>query len=338
VATQTARLIFEKAPTNVIEMMPEKLAITNGESTAGILIGSALQRLRELPADTFHVIVTSPPYYWARDYGVDGQLGHEDSVDEYVEKLAAICDELKRVLHPEGVFFLNIGDTYYSGNGQPHGSDPRSPSRDFMRKKLRAVDRSGWSIPKKSLIGVPWKVAFELQKRKWTLRSDIIWNRGNAFVEPTALDRPYRQHEHIFLFSKTRFYSFDRTQLAEEDVWTIPIERNKATDHSAPFPSALVSRCIETGSPKGGFVLDPFVGSGTTLDVALNTGRHAIGIELNPVYIAEFVHRIERRRCQRMAWETFIQKFANEPGSWKTWKGNRSNYRKPKSNRKRELM
>ena len=142
-------------------------------------------------------------------------------------------------MHPEGVFYLNIGDTYYSGNGQPHGHDPRSPSRDFMRKKMRAVDRSGWDIPKKSLIGVPWHLAFEMQKRGWTLRSDIIWNRINAFAEPTARDRPFRQHEHIFLFAKTRFYSYDRSQLPEQDVWNIPIERNTIIEHNAAFPSEL---------------------------------------------------------------------------------------------------
>ena len=96
--------------------------------------------MEELPDDTFHVAVTSPPYFWARDYGVDGQIGHEETVDEFVTALCDVFDEVERVLHPEGTFFLNIGDTYYSGNGQPHGQDPRSPSRNFIRKKLRAVE------------------------------------------------------------------------------------------------------------------------------------------------------------------------------------------------------
>ncbi len=116
-----------------------------GNSFGALLYGDAHTVLKRLPDDCFNVAVTSPPYYWARDYGYLEQLGHEESVDEFVNNLANVFDEVKRVLHPEGVFFLNIGDTYYSGNGQPHGSDPRCSSRQFMRKKLRAVDRMGHS-------------------------------------------------------------------------------------------------------------------------------------------------------------------------------------------------
>ena len=176
--------------------------VSGGASFAALLRGDAAATLQALPSDTFNVVITSPPYYWVRDYQVDSQIGHEDSVEEYVSRLVAVFDQVRRVLHPEGVFYLNIADTYYSGNGQPHGRDPRSPSRNFMRKKLRAVDRSGWSIPKKSLIGIPWKVAFALQEKGWTLRSDIIWNCCNAFTEPTAVDRPHRQYEHVFFFQK----------------------------------------------------------------------------------------------------------------------------------------
>ncbi len=243
-----------------------------GKVFGALLEGNSRNVIRTLPSDCFNVAVTSPPYYWARDYGYEKQLGHEDTVDAFVNSLADVFDEVKRVLHPEGVFFLNIGDTYYSGNGQPHGHDPRCSSRSFMRKKLRPVDCSGWDIPKKSMIGVPWKVAFEMQRRGWTLRSDIIWNRGNAFSEPTARDRPHRQYEHIFMFTKSRFYSFDRQVLPEEDVWNIPIERSVRIEHNAPFPSELVKRCIECASPAGGKVLDPFVGSGTVLDVARTLG------------------------------------------------------------------
>jgi site-specific DNA-methyltransferase (adenine-specific) len=315
-----------------------KNALSNGKSIIGIINDDALEGLKSLPSDTFNVAVTSPPYYWARDYGIDGQIGHEDSVDEFVDNLVQVFNEVRRVLHPEGVFYLNIGDTYYSGNGQPHGSDPRSPSRNFMRKKMRAVDRSGWDIPKKSLIGVPWKVAFAMQKEGWTLRSDIIWNRCNAFTEPTALDRPYRQYEHVFLFSKSRFYSFDRSQLIEEDVWNIPIERMKRIDHSAPFPSALVKRCILTGSPEGGSVLDPFLGSGTTLDVALELGRNAVGIELNSQYTYEFICHLKQRACGEVEWKDLEEKLSVIPKSWDIWAGNKSNFRKSKSRKNKSLI
>lgn len=148
--------------------------------------GDSARMIRMLPSDVFNVAVSSSPYFWVRDYGFDGQLGHEDSVEDYIGALMDVFDEVKRTLHPEGVFFLNIGDTYYSGNGQPRGSDPKCASRNFLRHKVRPVDVGGWDIPKKSMIGIPWKVTFAMQERGWTLRSCIIWNRCNAFVEPTT--------------------------------------------------------------------------------------------------------------------------------------------------------
>lgn len=306
---------------------PQALSL-NG-SQLGLIWGDALECLKRLPSDTFNTVVTSPPYYWARDYDVDGQIGHEDSVEDFIERLCCVFDEVMRVLHPEGVLYLNIGDTYYSGNGQPKGSDDRSPSRNFMRKKMRAVDRSGWDIPKKSLIGIPWQLALAMQKRGWTIRSSIVWNRVNAFVEPTALDRPYRQHENIFLFSKSRFYSYDRSQLnGDEDVWTIPIDRVKRIGHSAAFPSELVKRCILTGSPRGGYVLDPFSGSGTTLDVAAQLGRHAVGIELNKSYHDQVVQHLLKRGAQIEDYVKLEELMRQEPEGWQDWSGNKSNFKK----------
>lgn len=308
----------------------DETVLFNGSCFTAAIAGEAATILKLLPSDTFHVVVTSPPYFWARDYQVDSQIGHEDSAEEYVSRLLSVLDEVHRVLHPEGVFYLNIADTYYSGNGQPHGHDPRSPSRNFMRKKLRAVDRSGWDIPKKSLIGIPWKVAFALQERGWTLRNDIIWNRCNAFAEPTAVDRPHRQYEHIFLLSKSRFYSYDRSALGdEEDVWNIPIERGNDINHNAPFPAELARRCILTGSPPGGFVLDPFVGSGTTLRAALASGRNSIGIDLNPGYVKSVVRMLEFEVFRKVAWDHVTHTLAREPEAWRSWRGNRRNYRKP---------
>lgn len=120
--------------------------MTGSQHVAGLIQGDSAASLRQLPSDIFNVAVTSPPYYWVRDYGYEGQLGHEESVEAYIEKLMGVFDEVKRTLHPEGMFFLNIGDTYYSGNGQPHGSDPKCSSRNFLRIKVRPVDVSGVSI------------------------------------------------------------------------------------------------------------------------------------------------------------------------------------------------
>lgn len=328
-ASLSDRMKIQKNTTSDSGYASNRIALSNGITGAGIINDDALRALKLLPSDVFNVVVTSPPYYWARDYGYDGQIGHEDTVEKYVLSLSNIFDEVKRVLHPDGVFYLNIGDTYYSGNGQPHGSDPRSPSRNFMRKKLRAVDRSGWDIPKKSLIGIPWKVAFEMQKRGWTLRSDIIWNRINAFVEPTARDRPFRQYEHVFLFTKSRFYSYDRLSLTEEDVWAIPIERGRKVEHNASFPKELVKRCILSASPIGGFILDPFLGSGTTAEVALELKRHAVGVELSPKYFEQVVQYLLKKGCHVSEWQSLNDMLGVMPKEWKKWRGNKLNFRKP---------
>jgi len=296
---------------------------------AGLMHGDSASMLKTLPSDVFNVAVTSPPYFWVRDYGFDGQLGHEESVEAYIDALMGVFDEVKRTLHPEGVFFLNIGDTYYSGNGQPHGSDPKCSSRNFLRQKVRPVDVSGWDIPKKSMIGVPWKVAFEMQQRGWTLRSSIIWNRCNAFVEPTARDRPYRQYEFVFMFSKTRFYSFDRSKLVEEDVWNIPIERNRRAKHNAAFPSELVRRCIEVGSPPNGHVLDPFVGSGTTALTAVANHRNVVGIDMSDDYIDYGQSAIEGESYESTTWDDLTNRLQKPSALWDEWAGNRQNFRKP---------
>lgn len=301
----------------------------DGGNFAGMLFGDSATMLKRLPDDVFNVAVTSPPYFWQRDYGYDGQLGHEESVEAYIAGLMDVFDEVRRTLHPEGVFFLNIGDTYYSGNGQPHGSDPRSPSRNFLRSKFRPVDQSGWDIPKKSLIGIPWKVAFAMQERGWTLRSSIIWNRGNAFPEPSARDRPHRQYENVFMFSKSRFYSFDRSKLVDEDVWDIPIERNRKSKHNAYFPRALVERCIEVASPPGGLVLDPFVGSGTTIFVALAAGRNAVGVDMSEEYFSYIRRTFASQGLKPELWEQIEPKLSVPSPQWDVWEGNRRNYRKP---------
>lgn len=242
--------------------------------------------LTHLPAQSVHCVVTSPPYFWQRDYGVDGQIGLESSIAGYVENMREAFRGLWHVLRDDGTVFLNIGDTYYSAKGLPRGDDAKHRARRFG---LRAVDTSGLGLPRKSLIGIPWRVALALQIDGWTLRSSIIWVRNSSIPEPTAKDRPWRKYEFVFLLSKTPRYYFNREELGEEeDVWIIEPDRNSLArgTHFAPFPRELAARCIATGCPEGGVVLDPFVGGGTAMSVALEMGRSAIGIELNPDFCA----------------------------------------------------
>jgi DNA modification methylase len=264
--------------------------------------GDALKILQKLPSHSVNCVVTSPPYYSQRDYGVEGQYGMEPTIDEFVQNLRSTFAEVRRVLMPDGVVFLNLGDTYYSAKGRPHGKDLKHRSRRLPG--LRAVDGPGLGLPRKSLIGIPWRVALALQDDGWTLRSDIIWARNSFMPEPTAKDRPWRTHEHVFLFSQQPRYYFDRSLLeeGEEDVWYIEPDRNAASRgvHYAPFPSELVSRCIRLGCPEGGVVLDPFVGGGTTIYESLNMGRGAIGIELSQEFCALIRQQMAERRKLRL--------------------------------------
>ncbi len=263
------------------------MAARGGEARAHavrILVGDCRERLRELPDASVHCCVTSPPYFGLRDYGVDGQMGLEPTPDEFVAGMVEVFREVRRVLRDDGTLWLNIGDTFYSGNGQPKGSDPKSPSRNFSRTFYRWQDRPGMGLPKKSLVGVPWKLAFALQADGWTLRSEIIWHRPAAFSAAGVRDRPFTAHETVFLLSKSRRYWFREEDCRHGTVWTIPHEQS-LRGHSAAFPPALAERCILAGSPFGGTVLDPFFGAGTTGVAALRHGRGFIGCELNPEYV-----------------------------------------------------
>lgn len=258
-----------------------------------VYCGDAKQVIESvLQNESVDCVVTSPPYYSQRDYGVEGQIGLESSIDEYVSRLASVFQEIKSKLKKDGIVFINIGDTYYSAKGLPKGGDRKHRARRFG---LRPVDGPGLGLPRKSLIGIPWRVALALQKDGWTLRSSVIWVRSEAMPEPTAHDRPWRTHENVFIFSKSPKYHFDRDALdGVEDVWEISARpRREDRAHVAPFPDALVEKCISLGCRNGGLVLDPFLGSGTTARVAVAMGRHAIGVDLNADYCQHAVKRIE---------------------------------------------
>ena len=253
-----------------------------------LLCGDAQKAMKSIASESVHCIVTSPPYYCLRDYKIEGQIGLEETVNEYVASLCKVFEEAYRVLKKDGLFFLNLGDTYYSGKGESQGADPKSNKRRFG---LRPVDKSGGlgiDIQRKSIIGIPWRVAIELMAQKWILRTPIIWHRKKALPE-SVQDRPRRSYEYVFMFAKDRKYYFNRQPLIEkefdEDVWTI-LARPRANGgiDTAPYPDELVERCLSIGCPTDGTVLDPFAGSGTTMRVALQTGRNAVGIEISPIF------------------------------------------------------
>lgn len=262
--------------------------------------GDSSAVLKEIASESINCIVTSPPYYSLRDYRTDGQIGLEETTQEYVDALCTVFDELYRVLKKDGLFFLNIGDTYYSGKGKSHGIDPKSNKRRFG---LRPVDKSGGlgiNIQRKSIIGIPWRVALKMMSRKWILRAPIIWHRDKALPEAVK-DRPRRSYEYIFMFAKDRKYFFNRAEIEkqefDEDVWTIPARpKSNGGIQTAPYPDELVERCLDIGCMSGDTVLDPFVGSGTTMRVALQSGRDAIGIDLNPDFCNYIINELKENK------------------------------------------
>ena len=307
----------------------------NGLKTDTIINRDALYALRELPSESVHCAVTSPPYYALRDYGLDAQIGREDMPEQYIEKLTDVFRELRRVLRPDGTLWLNIADTY-CGTGSKGGcTDPKYPQG--RNGQSVSVARKAAGCKQKDLIGIPWLLAFSLRSDGWYLRSDIIWQKENPMPE-SCKDRPTRCYEHIFLLTKEKKYYYDAAAIAEpispktaaryrmgrsanskyaaevpgqgkvqglnkarrggyyddalmpttrnrRDVWTINTVPYKG-GHFAAFPPKLAETCILAGCPKGGVVLDPFFGSGTTGLAAKSLARHYIGIEINAEYCA----------------------------------------------------
>lgn len=250
----------------------------------------ALSGLKSLPNESIDMIITSPPYWNQRDYGHRNQIGMEDSLQDYIDNLIYIFHIAKRVLKKEGTCWINLGDTY---------------SRN------------------KSLSLIPERFAIEMTK-DWILRNTIIWYKPNAMPH-SVKDRFTVDFEKLFFFVKNKQYYFNqqleplkvnsdiqyRQALRKKNakrynlkepyktnypkkfnpngrntraVWSIPL-RPFIHAHFAVYPKELLYTPIKSGCPKGGIVLDPFMGSGTTAAAARELGRNFLGFEINPEYI-----------------------------------------------------
>ena len=298
-----------------------------------IINRDCLLALRDLPDESVNCCVTSPPYYALRDYGMDAQIGREDSPEEYIHRLVLVFREVRRVLTNDGTLWLNIADTY-CGTGNKGGYlDPKNPKG--RNGQSVSLARRASECKQKDMIGIPWLLAFALRADGWYLRSDIIWCKANPMPE-SCKDRPSRCYEHVFLLTKSKKYYYDALAIAEpiaegtaarykggrsasskyaeeipgqgkvqklnaaraagtitdadispvrnaRDVWHINTVPYKG-GHFAAYPPKLAERCILAGCPRGGIVLDPFFGSGTTGLAAVKNDRRYIGIELNSEY------------------------------------------------------
>lgn len=273
--------------------------------------------------------VTSPPYYGLRDYGHEGQIGLEETPEEYIKAMVEVFRCVWDVLEDDGTLWLNIGDSYYNyrpGKGQRQGKQSLS-SQKFSEVEIchkRGLKLDG--LKEKDLIGIPWMLAFALRADGWYLRQDIIWHKPNPMPE-SVQDRCTKSHEYIFLLSKSakyfydyeaiqeqattvenrpsgvvrdRVYDYDSKQKAmgrarggeetpepttrnKRSVWTVTTKPFTGA-HFATFPPDLIEPCVMAGSRVGDIVLDPFMGSGTTAQVAQNLGRKYLGCELNLDY------------------------------------------------------
>lgn len=290
--------------------------------------GDCLEVLKSFPDESVDCVVTSPPYYGLRDYGVKGQIGLETTFQEYINKLCDIFDEVKRVLKPKGTCWVNMGDTY---NGNKTGytdtnKNGKIPSENLIKKK------SSKELKEKTLCSIPARFSIEMCDRGWILRNEIIWYEPNVMPQ-SVKDRFTVDFEKIFFFVKNKKYWFEtqyephesqphkyngskyksigKTSRAESDgsefynpqgrnkrsVWKISTRPYKES-HFATFPEALIETPIKAGCPENGIVLDPFMGAGTTGVVALKLNRSYIGIELNPEYIELAEKRIEPYKQQ----------------------------------------
>lgn len=191
-----------------------------------ILNANALQL--PLADNSVQCVVTSPPYYGLRDYGIDGQIGLEPSPEQYTANLVAVFREVRRVLREDGTCWVNLGDSY-AGSNQTGGTNSKEIGKredrmfDVVKSKRNASRWGGGNLPAtdglkpKDLIGIPWRVAFALQADGWWLRSDIIWHKSNPMPE-SVTDRPTKAHEYLFLLTKSARYYFDQDAVREESL------------------------------------------------------------------------------------------------------------------------
>jgi DNA modification methylase len=284
-----------------------------------VINDDARDALSLIPDRSIQCCITSPPYWGLRDYGHVKQIGSEETLDLYIERLITIFREVRRVLADDGVLWLNLGDSY-AARSMSIGDSVRLKSKD--------------------LIGLPFRIAFALQDDGWYLRQDIVWAKPNAMPE-SVRDRCTKSHEFIFMLTKQSRYFFDQDSIKERsvsfkersdvrseiqnikgnmsergvtrtteglnmksqaqktkpfrnrrDVWFVATESFKGT-HFAVMPRAIVLPCLLASSRLGDTVLDPFAGASTVGVVALSQNRNFIGIELNSDYVKLSTDRLQ---------------------------------------------
>lgn len=222
-----------------------------------ILLGDCIEKLATLEAESIDCVVTSPPYWGLRDYGVDGQLGLEKTPELYIAHMRMVFEQVRRVLKPQGTLWLNLGDSYAAGGSggasvksRLHGGRGVGPNEKVSLMQGRSLPRKvPPGLKRKDLVGIPWRVAFALQSDGWYLRQDIVWHKPNPMPE-SVRDRCTKAHEYIFLFAKSKKYFFDIEAIKEPSVG-ISSERKRPSaakgsfkTKGEPIPGRLPFRAV----------------------------------------------------------------------------------------------
>jgi site-specific DNA-methyltransferase (cytosine-N4-specific) len=244
-------------------------------------------------------VVTSPPFYGQRDYGVAGQIGLEDHPEQYIHQLVTCFEAVKPVIAENGSLWVNLGDTYWSGKGEHKSGEAKQSARRFG---LRPQDRTGDGqlCKPKQLLLIPHRFAIAMQGKDWIVRNDNVWVKPNPIPDQVR-DRCSMSHEYMFHLVKSRWYFFNKpavarraasgTMLPPQDTWQVPPVR-VPDQHKARFPEEIVRIPILSSTPPNGVVLDPFGGSGTSLMFARKHGFRAIAVDLKREFCQAMVDRL----------------------------------------------
>lgn len=280
-------------PQEVFEARHLQKAAVYADSKTLLFHGEVRDVLRQLADAGVEVdcIVTSPPFYGQRDYGVDGQIGLEPDPRDFITALVETFALCSPILRDTGSLWVNLGDTYWSGKGAHKSNEVKQSARRFGVRPQDYPGDGKWTRPKQLLL-IPHRFAIAMQDAGWLVRNDNVWVKPNPIPDQVR-DRCSMSHEYVFHFTKERWYYFDRSPVGREmpsgrvlpplDTWVVPPSKGNGP-HRASFSEELVRLPILSTTPPDGIVLDPFNGSGTSTLFARKSGFRGIGIDLNLNY------------------------------------------------------
>ena len=289
---KTEALAVEETPDSLFSSPQIRNQAFFADSSTILLKGDAGEAAKILAASGIKAdcIVTSPPFYGQRDYQEKGQLGLEDDPQDYIDRLVEIFNAFLPIMKLTSSIWVNLGDTYWSGRGQHRSGEKKQDARRFGLRPQDKRRKGPWTRPKQLLL-IPHRFAIAMQESEWIVRNDNVWVKPNPIPDQVR-DRCSMSHEYMFHFVRQRFYYFVRENVGRKingtilpplDTWTVPPTRG-GNGHKAAFSEELITLPITATCPPNGIIIDPFAGSGTTLEFAKKHGYRAIGIDIKKEY------------------------------------------------------